>query len=346
MLKTTAWLHLQISTITFVSLALFSSIVTAKPLTIGGFSETVIIVSDLKASSEFYKDIGGWVSIDESPVDDKLKQLWRLPTSAKASQVLMANKGATTGFIRLVKLDGVEQQRIRSNTQSWDVGGIFDINMRVIDMEKKFAQLQNLGWTSATDPVQFSFGPFEVKEWIVKNADGVAFALIERIKPTLKGWPDAIEFSRVFNSTQVVNDIDKSLDFYQNILGFKTYLKHRGASKEEGVNVLGLPYNLTTKIERSVYILHPEGKNEGSVELLQFHGATGKNVSHLAQPPNIGIATLRFPVSDLNALNTLLQNNSIKVESREKMHLLPYGLVDILGIKSPDNTWLEFYQKL
>ena len=213
-------------------------------------------------------------------------------------------------------------------------------------MSDKFSQLQKLGWSSATDPVQFTFGPFVVKEWIVKNEDGIAFALIERIKPTLEGWPNLKEFSRVFNSTQVVQDIDKSLHFYQNILGFKTYLKHKGASKVAGPNVLGLPHNIATQVERSVYILHPEGINEGSVELLQFHGATGRDVSDLARPPNIGIATLRFPVNNLEKLNTLLQKNNIKIESRTKMRLLPYGLVDILAIKTPDNTWLEFFQEV
>jgi catechol 2,3-dioxygenase-like lactoylglutathione lyase family enzyme len=258
----------------------------------------------------------------------------------------MANKGTNTGFVRLIELAGVAQKTIRSNTQSWDTGGIFDINIRVKNMDKKFAELQKLGWTSDTKPIQFSFGPFVVKEWIVKNADGVAFALIERIAPTLEGWPHLKEFSRTFNSTQVVKNIDKSLAFYQNILGFKTYLEHKGASKTAGPNVLGLPHNIATQVERSVYILHPDGINEGSVELLQFHGATGRDVSDLAQPPNIGITTLRFPVNNLDALNTLLQKNQIKVESRVKMNLRPYGLVDILAIKTPDNTWLEFYQKL
>lgn len=326
-------------------IALCSAPIAAKTPNIGGFSETVLIVSDINAAREFYQTVAGWEVINQDSVDNQLKTLWQLPKTANIEQLLLANKGTTTGFIRLIEISGVEQKVIRSNTQSWDVGGIFDINMRVSNMEKKFAELQKLGWTSATDPVQFTFGPFVVKEWIVKNADGIAFALIERIKPTLEGWPHLKEFSRVFNSTQVVEDIDNSLNFYQNVLGFKTYLKHRGASKEPGVNVLGLPHNITTQVERSVYILHPEGINEGSVEILQFHGATGRNVSELAKPPNIGIATLRFPVTNLDKLHQILQNNNIKVQSRVKMALPPYGLVDILAIKSPDNTWLEFYQK-
>ncbi|XQW83573.1 VOC family protein [Thalassotalea piscium] len=311
---------------------------------IGGFTETNIIVTNIDKTSQFLEEVGGWHVIEEGPVDDNLKTLWHLPKSASITQKLMANKGAKTGFMRLIKIDGVEQDIIRSNTQSWDTGGIFDINMRITDMDKKFKQLKAHGWTSDTNPVQFSFGPFVVKEWVVKNPDGLAFALIERVKPTLEGWPNLKEFSRVFNSTQVVKDIDKSLAFYTDILGFKIYLEHKGASAKAGPNVLGLPYDVATQVERSVYIIHPDGINEGSIELLQFHGASGRDVSHLASPPNIGITTLRFPVDNITALSDLLQKNQIKIQSRVKMNLRPYGLVDILAIKTPDNTWLEFYQ--
>ena len=317
-----------------------------KSVTLGGFSETVFIVSNLKTHIDFYQQIGGWEIKHTSDSDELLKTLWKLPEHAQVKQVLMGNKGESRGYIRLVKIEGVTQQRIRSNTQSWDTGGVFDVNIRVTDMEKKFKQLQALGWSAASDPIQFTFGPFVVKEWIVTGPDGISLALIERVKPELKDWPNLKEFSRVFNSTQVVKDIAESTRFYRDILGFKPYLEHKGASKKAGANVLGLPYNLTTKIERSVDILHPKGINEGSVELLQFHGAKGKDVSHLAKPPNLGIATLRFPVNNLKALKEKLIKSNIILASEQRISLPPYGLVDMLCIVTPDGNWLEFYQTL
>ena len=322
----------------------FSLSATAVDFKLGGFTETLFIVSDAKAAAQFYKDVAGWEVRSTDKVDDNLKLLWQLPTSASIKQIVMANKGENRGYVRLIEIAGVEQQLIRSNTQSWDVGGIFDVNVRVKDMDAKSQQMQKLGWTASTDPVQFSFGPFVVKEWIVKNADGIAFAIIERIKPELEGWPNVKEFSRVFNSTQVVADIETSLNFYRDVLGFKTYLEHKGASKTAEPNVLGLPHNIATEVVRSVYILHPDGINEGSVEILQFHGATGRNVSDLAKPPNLGIAMLRFPVDNLDKLETHLRSNDINIVSKQKLRLPPYGLVDILAIRTPDNTWLEFYQ--
>ena len=311
---------------------------------ISGFTETVFIVSDMQSTASMLTDVGGWHVISTPEVDKQLAKLWQLPATAKFHQMLLANKGEQRGYMRLIEIDGVKQQLIRPNTQSWDTGGIFDVNMRVKNIATKRDQLLAKGWFSATDPIQFNFGPYVVKEWIVKNADGVAFALIERIAPELTDWPNLKGFSRVFNSTQVVPDIEKSLPFYTDVLGFKTYLKHKGASKEQGPNVLGLPHNLTTEIGRSVYILHPDGVNEGSVELLQFHGASGRDLSINAAPPNIGIVTLRFPVEDLAALKQTFTKNNIDIVSETQLNLPPYGLVDILAIKTPDQTWIEFYQ--
>lgn len=311
-----------------------------------GFTETVFIVPDAELAAQFYVSNAGWEIKNKAPVDKKLKQLWQLPEKARIKQILVGNIGEERGYVRLIEIQNVAQKAIRANTQSWDTGGIFDVNVRVTDMAKKSAELQQSGWFSTTPPQQFTFGPFVVKEWITKDVNGVAFALIERLQPTLEGWPNLKAFSRVFNSTQVVKDVAVSRHFYEKILGFKPYLEHKGASKVAGPNILGLPHNLTTQIERSVYILHPEGKNEGSVEVLQFHGATGEDRSHLASPPNLGIVTLRFPTNNLKALHTHLQNNQVEIVSKTQLDLPPYGLVDMLAIRTPDNTWLEFYQKI
>ncbi len=78
--------------------------------------------------------------------------------------------------------------------------------------------------------------------------------------------------------------------------------------------------------------------------MLQFHGAQGKNVSELASPPNLGIVTLRFPVDNLAALRAHLIENKVEIVSQTSLTLAPYGQVDILAIRTPDRTWIEFYQ--
>lgn len=262
-------------------------------------------------------------------------------------QVLMRNSGTTSGYIRFLQFEDVEQQHIRPDAQSWDTGGIFDINVRVADMASKYSELQAAGWYGLSRPSHFKFGKFEVKEWIARGRDGLTIAFIERIKPELEGWPHLVDFSRTFNSTQVVKNVAESRRFYEDVLGFNEYMYHKGSSKSEGSNVLGLPHNLTDDIVREVVILHPQGINEGSVELLQFHGAVGSDYGDRVVAPNLGIYSLRFPVDNIEAMAAHLIDNDVKITARaENILVKPYGRVRLLSLKTPDGTPLEFYQAI
>jgi catechol 2,3-dioxygenase-like lactoylglutathione lyase family enzyme len=283
--------------------------------------------------------------LSEGSVSQRIIEAYSLPKNTTAREVVMGNSGTKRGFIRLIEFVDVDQVQIRSSAQSWDTGGIFDVNFRVLSMQKKFKEMQEYGWQSASDPVEFSFGPFVVKEWLPRGPDGIVFAMIERVQPPLEGWPHLREMSRLFNATQVVADIEEAKDFYIDKLGFKLYLEHKGASSKEGPNVLGLPHNLTTKIDREVYILHPTGVNEGSVEILSFDGAVGRDFSALAVPPNLGILMLRFPVYDIDEIYQLSIDKNIEVIFPPmKVRLDPYGEIDLMAVKGPGGVWLEFYE--
>ena len=314
------------------------------PFISGGYQEAVFSVSDLDAQADFYADVAGWSVLHRGPVPTALLDAYGLPADTAAAEVVLGNPGTERGYLRLVHFDVDGQVQIRSNAQTWDTGGIFDVNSRVADMDRKFAEFQAHDWQAASDPVEFSFGPFVVEEWLTRGPDGVVFALIERVQPPLEGWPHLRELSRLFNATQVVADAEAARDFYIDKLGFEVYLEHRGASEAPEENVFGLPHNLTTEIARTVYILHPTGTNEGSVEILAFDGALGRDYSARAQPPNLGILTLRFPLSDMDGFVAHLAAEDIEVVvPPTDLALAPYGDVELTAIRGPGGVWLEFY---
>lgn len=315
---------------------------------INGFREAVITTADPEAWEIFFLEDAGWERRYGDVADPALKALWRLPADARAREALYANPGADRGFVRVVALDGIAGQRqIRPNDQAWDTGGHFDLNMRVADLAVTRDRLMARGWQAASDPVQFSFGPFVVKEWIARGPDGVRLALIERVAPPLEGWPHLNVTSRVFNATQTVDDMAASLAFFRDVLEFEIYLEHRGPSREPGPNVLGLPHNLAAEIPRHVFILNPEGINDGSVELLAFAGATGRDFSTRAVPANLGISALRFPVADLEAVLSRLRSADVTPEAGPlTLALPPHGAVRIFAVRAPEGAWLEFFEIL
>lgn len=307
-----------------------------------GYHEVVLSVSDLARWRETLTAGTGWSVVHEGDVADG----WLAAYGAAAGkEVVLLNPGTTRGYVRLVSYDAPEQRIIRSHAQSWDTGGWFDFNVRVVDMAASSRAFEQRGWQSTTDPVQFSFGPFVVIEWLARGPDGVVMAMIERIEPPLEGWLQLEVASRPFNATQVVRDMAAARHFYETVLGFKVYLEHAGASKAPGPNVLGLPHNLATEIPRHVVIVHPDGKNEGSVELLSFDGVTGRDFSDAAGPTNLGIASLRFRVPSVLAVRAQLMAHGIEPPPVHRcVSWPPHGAANLLHVEGPEGARVEFLE--
>lgn len=318
----------------------------ADGLVSGGYREAVFSVSDAEAYRTFFESVAGWEVLHRGTVDARLLGAWALPDGATAREIVLGNPGTERGFVRLVQFAGVSAVQIRSSAQSWDTGGFFDVNSRVLDMAAKFEEFQAGDWQAVSDPVEFTFGPFVVKEWLVRGPDGIVLALIERVSPPLEGWPTLKSMSRLFNATQVVEDFAAAKRFYVDTLGFTVYLDHEGVSETPGPNVLGLPHNLATSVSRKVTIVHPQGTNEGSVEILAFDGATGRDFSTRAAPPNLGILTLRFPVADIDAFHDHAIDRDLEIAMPPvSIDLAPYGRLELMALRGPGGVWLEFFEE-
>ena len=190
-----------------------------------GFNEAVFIVKNIEQCRQFYVDVIGWQVLEQSfeQVNPGLNTLWQLPLNTETSECLLTAPHAKAGFIRLVALSAgngerdetnnsasheqntqalIAQAYIRPNNQIWDVGGIFDVNTRVVDIAALAQCLHAYQWFGVSDPVPMHFGPFHVIEWLAKGHDGVMFACIERQEPPLTpaSYPTA-RFSAIFNAS-------------------------------------------------------------------------------------------------------------------------------------------------
>lgn len=310
----------------------------------GGFTEAVITTADAEGWIEMLTMVAGWEVRHRAPLSAGEAALWDLPETTRGETVLLANRGEDRGYLRLVALRGVEQEHIRIDDRPWDTGGIFDFNMRVADMEATRAALHARGWSGESPPVRFTFGPFTVVEWIVRGPDGARIAMIQRVAPELEGWPNLTALSRVFNSTTTVEDIEEGRAFLEDVLGMQLYLESRRPSGAPGPNVLGLPHNVTTMIARDVLIMHPEGVNEGSVELLQFVGGPGADLSGRTARHNLGVSTLRFPVADIDEAVARLRAHDVELSGDPvALDLVPYSRVRMIGLRGPGGVWYELY---
>ncbi len=314
---------------------------------IKGFTECVAIVSDAEAVASGWAELSGWRLQPATPLCPALCDAWGL-ANVTGREVRVLPLAGDKGGIRLVELWGCEQADIRPNPQPWDCGGLLDLNLRVTDMAERQQAFRRAGWRGPGNPVAWRFGDKLVSEWLTLGPDGLAMALIERLDPPLPEADLPQPISHAFNSSQVVADMEASLDFYEQLLGMRKFLHIRQPLLQEpGENPLGIPYNLISELDVEIAILSPGEALDGSVELICMHGLEGRNCATNSRPPNLGLLGLRFPVEDADqfALGMEEAGQALAFAPRE-IEMAPFGRVRMLGLQAPEGAWLEFYQRL
>lgn len=312
---------------------------------IHGFKEVIFSIRDIERDLALYSKLGGWTHDSIQTLSESQLAFWNLSSETKGHTAVLKYPGRENGLVRLVSFKNVPQKHIRAHSQSWDTGGIYDVDIRVLDIQKKMEEFQYHGWSGYSAIEEYHFNEFHVSEILIKGSEDIVFALIQRHAPTLEGYPMLKEMSHVFNSSQIVKSLDETKSFYIDKLGFKVYSEYEGKNGDVGPNIFGIPYNVYPDVVRKISILSPDGKNEGSVELVELEGLSGKDFSQDAIPPNLGILTLRFPVVKLASYAESLISKGVHIEKHiTQVDIDPYGLVNMLALKSPDGVWLEFME--
>lgn len=314
-----------------------------------GFDELIFSVFDIDRASAALVDVGGWRLGETVPLPADQLAAWGLPPHASGSQALLLPPTGERGRLRLVRFDGVERALIRPSQRVWDSGGIFDIDLFSRDVRTAYRRLQrDHGWTGLGEPTDYVIGPFDVTQVVAVGPDGLLLALIEPREKAGMDLPEYGHFSRAFNSTQLVRDMDAALAFYCGALGWQqTMVSDVVDAAEPGANVLGLPMPHAVGTRRRVAIVHPHGLNDGSVELMQICGMTGADYADRCTFPNVGLIALRLPVADAAAEASRLAANGVALRSAPRQQML-HGVGDVLSfaIRTPDGAVLEFYQRL
>lgn len=281
-----------------------------------GFEEAVGIVADARASATRLCAATGFVERHCGTAADG------------AFEVLIGHRDARRGSIRLVQYPGAAAGRMRDGAQAWDTGGIFDINLRALrGIAPLHAAFGAAGFVAHAPVTQWDFGPLCVREVVESDADGLCIALMERVRPPLTGYEGlGGAASWVFNSTQIVPDFAVARALYCDALGWQVVQETQGfaAIDESGVNCMGLPLSLAPKIPMQIGIYHPQGRMEGSVEVIAF-GVRGHDFSATCVAPNRGWAALRFPVRDLADFSGRARSGGCLVCGPEAFVWEPYG---------------------
>lgn len=311
-----------------------------------GFEEAVGLVADCDASARRLCVATGYAVRHRGPAPAGALALLGLPSKTHAREVLLAHPDAVRGAIRLISLAGDPAPPMRDGGQAWDTGGIFDVNMRALEgIEALHAAFTGAGFVSPAPVVAWDFGPLAVREVVERDADGLCIALMERVHPPLAGYEGiGGPASWVFNSTQVVADFDAARAFFVDGLGWTPVQEVSDrAGHGDGANCMGFPRGLAAQIDMRIGIYHPQGRMEGSVEIIAF-ACGGYDFSDSA-PPGRGWAALRLPVGDLDAMARRLGAAECVLSEVVEFDWAPHGPVRAMCAKTLWGARFEFLER-
>lgn len=313
-----------------------------------GWQEAVLSVGDAGQWQAQLEDIAGWAAIYSGSVDSRQLAAWGLDKGVTAKAIVLQNPGESQGLVRLVEFKGAQQVQIRSSAQSWDTGGFLSLLLRSRGVDQNFADARRYQWTGYNDPVTLYLGPERrLRNVVLKGPDGINFGVYERVVPGLSGWPNIKKLSRPFNSMQIVKDRDATVAFYENVLGFVSMSIGNSPAAQADANNFGLPANLVTSTPLRSAIMHPVGGESGRVEFVEWDGLKGRDLSARAVAPNLGILTLRFPVSDAAARAAgIVERGGRLMNKPTRVTMPPYGDVSLFSVTTPDGIFLEFFEPL
>ncbi|MCU0467576.1 MAG: VOC family protein [Arcicella sp.] len=310
------------------------------------YSEIVISVKNIDAVLPIYTQQLGWDIFWRGKGDDSQISFWKLPPETETEEILLRFQGLPYGQIRLVQFENIAQKLIRPAGQTWDTGGILDIDLRTSDLLKVYQDLTDTGWHAYSRPITQTMGPFTVQEVLVKGHDEVVIALVHRSEPP---HPNPFQLegitSNVYLSAMIVRDLKTTAHFFINHLGFTSHNEITFKADKPETTMFGLPHNLADKTNIRLHIIGPTNNRDGLLDLVEIEGIMGEDFSENASPPNRGILMYRFPVNGINNYYDFIQKNGVKpVVNLQKIQLKPIGTVESFAVQSPDGVWLEFYE--
>ncbi len=307
--------------------------------------EVIYSVGDLEKVQQFFCDYGGLTTVGTYKTDRSVLDFWNIDASAKANEILIQFEAHSTGMIRLVKYDNVEQQYIRSSQQPWDTGGIMDINLRVPEVTQTFNELRDLGWHGLSDPLLQKMGPFELYDILMQGYDDIIIAFTHRVQPPLE-LPEGYKIpSHVYNSSLTVKSLEETKDFYVDTLGFSVLNEYEVKKDEPTENMFGIPMNMIENVTCKATIFSLDGTRDVMFQACEFEGVEGKDFSHLAIPPNRGLLLYRCDVENLQNYYDSLLKKGVKIHRPMQLILIePYGEVYCFALLSPDGVWWEFLE--
>ena len=279
---------------------------TAGDALVGPLAAVTVVTSDMESCRRFYCDLMGLESaLDAIPetTREPLQRLWGLEDAGGWEHALFQQPGSPDmPFLRVIAIGG-DRSAVRPGMNALLEGGLA-VGFACADMEKLIATSENTGFGNVAGvtriPLHRPDGtPYDALETHLRAPDDVYVLGIARpsdLAPICPVADGGLTGGPAYSS-QVINNGQRSLDFYTEVLGYEVRRDVQLPSEGPTGGLLGVPPGSNM---RFLQVFAPGAESRYLVFLDWFD--TGLEAVAPSQPPNRGMVMWSFMTSDLDAV--------------------------------------------
>jgi catechol 2,3-dioxygenase-like lactoylglutathione lyase family enzyme len=302
-----------------------------------GLDTVFVSVGQIEEAVAFYRDIAGLKVVADDRLDPGIVEcFWGVPAGTGARAVFFKMEEYST-LIGAVEFRPNTGKAIRPDAAA-NYYGLHDIAFRVTDMDAIFRDMFRKGYRFLTPPVQYqpAFTPFPVKQVFFMGPGNAPHTLIERMqgtadKPSFVGLPDSAQF---------VEDHDRAVHFYHEILGLDS-VQMVEACQSVPPEMMGITPGSFFRIA----FLNQTGTKAAPAEVIR----QSRKLSYPAvpaRPPNLGLFMLLYQVDRLEPLlKRLAEEKYILLSGPLEMRSASHGKIRAAAVEGPAGVMVGLFER-
>lgn len=308
-------------------------------------------VSDLDRTSQFFREIGGYETLYQGPLEQGEVAALGLPEGATGEVLTLRAPGSDAGYVRLIRFDNVGRKvPTRPGARAWDTGCFWSFMVRANEMDVIYDDAIAMGWGTETPIAPLIFNGSELNIVVFKGPDGLQVQAYERLnRPPPEGFTSFERLSRPFNIMQMTRDREAVRVLMEDVLGFNRVWYGAPYTDQEPVLMpLGIPQNLTTSVPYKAGIFSPQTQTlYGRMEYIEIDGLDGFDYADRCVAPNLGWLSVTYPVASVADAKALIEARGWDIEIEPYSTIRPsYSEMSVFSIKAPDGATIEFAEIL
>lgn len=303
-------------------------------------------VKDLEKSYNFYKKLFGYnITLNDLTIEDY--DMAPIVGSVEVIHSLMAVNLNGGSSIELIQHKSSPIKPMPDNI--YNNLGILETAYKVNSIEKVIEKFKNQGINIITPILETKLTNGKVwKSVYMKDPDNLTIQLIEEISNNKKTSQDK---PCVYGSFMVgisVSDLENSIKFYSEVLGFENIIYRYHGTDQELELLTGREINSKVAIlERRAPVKNHLSSilPKGTVKLIEVEGESKKHIYKGRRWGDIGCMELSMDVVDLNETIEYFNSKNVKLYYNKKEIDMGWGSKGYVAyIRDPDGTIIEFVE--